>query len=86
MADIESDRQLSECKDSSCASHNREDNFHTDGKKYLDDVTELRQIPSEAPGIPAAIEDSSADIPPDGGYGWVCVACGFMVGMLLKFI
>ncbi|KAL7268286.1 hypothetical protein RUND412_009094 [Rhizina undulata] len=31
------------------------------------DVNELEQIP----GMPASIED----VPPDGGYGWVCVAC-----------
>ncbi|KAF8252306.1 MFS general substrate transporter [Wilcoxina mikolae CBS 423.85] len=29
--------------------------------------------------MPAAIEHPKVDIPPDGGYGWVCVACGFMI-------
>ena len=43
-----------------------------------DRIHELQEVPSEAPGMPATIE-SSTDIPPDGGYGWVCVACGTIV-------
>lgn len=55
--------------------------------KFVDDYSaidehhrdlDLGQIPSDAPGMPATIE-IGVDIPPDGGYGWVCVACGFMV-------
>ncbi|KAI5818153.1 major facilitator superfamily domain-containing protein [Pyronema omphalodes] len=55
-------------------------------QKYNEDVDgesnhelELRQIPSDAPGMPAAIENEHVDVPPDGGYGWVCVAAGFMI-------
>jgi hypothetical protein len=55
-------------------------------QKYNEDVDgesnhelELRQIPSDAPGMPAVIENEHVDVPPDGGYGWVCVAAGFMV-------
>lgn len=44
-----------------------------------DEIHELRQIPSEAPGMPATIETPGFDTPPDGGYGWVCVAASFMV-------
>lgn len=29
---------------------------------------------------PKGIEDSNpVDVPPDGGYGWVCVACVFLI-------
>lgn len=31
-------------------------------------------------GDPERIKDSnSVDVPPDGGYGWVCVACVFLI-------
>jgi hypothetical protein len=54
-----------------------DDKYSNDGIQEL----QLHQVPSEAPGMPATIE-GSADIPPDGGYGWVCVACSFMVIIL----
>jgi len=68
----------------------RDDDKYPDNGDDIDEHNaefdlDLRQVPSEAPGMPATIE-AGAEIPPDGGYGWVCVACGFMVGFLLLFI
>jgi len=64
-------------------SAHRDDKYSDDGIDEHD--LDLRQIPSDAPGMPATIEDG-VSIPPDGGYGWVCVACGFMVGSLFVYL
>lgn len=36
-------------------------------------ILDTRQLPSESVAI---------DVPPDGGYGWVCVACCFTVNAM----
>jgi hypothetical protein len=28
-----------------------------------------------------SVQDKVVDVPPDGGYGWICVACIFLVNM-----
>ena len=61
----------------------RDDDKYSDGDGIDEHNLDLRQIPSEAPGMLATIE-AGADISPDGGYGWVCVACGFVVGSYLS--
>lgn len=38
-----------------------------------------KTISATDPEAPAALEDKPADIPPDGGYGWVCVGCVFLI-------
>ncbi|KAI5800068.1 major facilitator superfamily domain-containing protein [Geopyxis carbonaria] len=40
------------------------------------DALSLHPIPSE---LPAPLSDPPADIPPDGGYGWVCVFALFFI-------
>jgi hypothetical protein len=40
--------------------------------------SENTTLPND-PESPIPIEDKQPDIPPDGGYGWVCVACVFLI-------
>jgi hypothetical protein len=35
-------------------------------------------VPSPDPESPVATQNKP-DVPPDGGYGWVCVACVFLI-------
>jgi len=38
-----------------------------------------KTIASDDPDLTAQRETKQADVPPDGGYGWVCVACVFLI-------
>lgn len=39
----------------------------------------IPSIPTKGSADVANLEKKVQDVPPDGGYGWVCVACIFMV-------
>ena len=38
-----------------------------------------KSVPLEEPGEISRQESKPRDIPPDGGYGWICVACCFLI-------
>ena len=44
----------------------------------MDGACELSDVMSEEEHA-ASTEDQKVDVPPDGGYGWVCVACCFLI-------
>ncbi|KAK6592995.1 major facilitator superfamily transporter [Botrytis cinerea] len=62
----------------------RDDNNEMDIANVVENVGKDMRGPSEDRGPytddPKGIEDSNpVDVPPDGGYGWVCVACVFLI-------
>jgi hypothetical protein len=45
----------------------------------IDHADTVGNAPSDEPKQTPAEDAMAVDVPPDGGYGWVCVACVFLI-------